>query len=147
MALLEKIDQDMKQAMLAKDADTLSVLRFLKSAVKYAAIEKNSPLTDPEILQVIQKQIKQRRESIQQFSENGRKDMAAKEEKELSILERYLPKQLSDAELQKVVEREAAALGASTKKDFGRLMKHLSDQLAGSVDNKRLSAELGKILK
>ena len=147
MALLEKIDQDMKQAMLAKDADTLSVLRFLKSAVKYAAIEKNSPLTDPEILQVIQKQIKQRRESIQQFSENGRKDMAAKEEKELSILEHYLPKQLSDAELQKVVEREAAALGASTKKDFGRLMKHLSDQLAGSVDNKRLSAELGKILK
>ena len=147
MPLLEKIDQDMKDAMRAKDADTLSVLRFLKSAVKYAAIEKTGELTDADVTAVIQKQTKQRRESIQQFSENGRKEMAAKEEKELSILERYLPKQLSDEELKKIVEKEAAALGASTKKDFGRLMKHLSDQLAGSVDNKRLSAELGKILK
>ena len=65
----------------------------------------------------------------------GRKEMASKEEKELSILERYLPKQLSDGELQKIVEKEAAVLGATTKKDFGRLMKHLSEQLAGSVDN------------
>ena len=147
MPLLEKIDQDMKDAMRAKDADTLSVLRFLKSAVNYAAIEKTGELTDADVTAGIQKQTKQRRESIQQFSENGRKDMAAKEEKELGILERYLPKQLSDEELKKIVEKEAAALGASTKKDFGRLMKHLSDQLAGSVDNKRLSAELGKILK
>ena len=147
MALQEKIDQDMKDAMKTKDADTLSVLRFLKSAVKYAAIEKTGELTDADVTAVIQKQIKQRRESIQQFSENGRKEMAAKEEKELSILERYLPKQLSDEELQKTVEKEAAVLGATTKKDFGRLMKHLSEKLAGSVDNKRMSAELGKILK
>ena len=147
MALLEKLDQDVKQAMLAKDADALSVLRFLKSAIKYAAIEKTASLTDAEVVQVIQKQTKQRHESIQQFTQGGRKDLAAKEEKELVILERYLPKQLSDEDLKKIVEKEARALGASTKKDFGRLMKHLSEQLAGSVDNRRLSAELGKILK
>ena len=147
MALLEKLDQDIKQAMISKDAQTLSVLRFLKSAVKYAAIEKTSALTDAEVIQVIQKQTKQRRESIQQFTEGNRKDLAAKEEKELAVLERYLPKQLSDEDLKKIVEKEAQALGASTKKDFGRLMKHLNEKLAGSVDNRRLSAELGKILK
>ncbi len=148
MPLLEKIDQDMKQAMLAKDADRLSVIRFLKSALKYAAIEKKmDALSDADAMLVIQKQIKQRRESIEQFRANGRADMAAKEEKEASILEGYLPKQLSDAELQKIVEAESAALGAATKKDFGRLMKHLTEKLAGSADNKRLSAELGKILK
>ncbi len=147
MMLTEKIDQDIKQAMVAKDTETLSVLRFLKSAIKYAAIDKTSSLTDMEVLQVIQKQIKQRRESIQQFGEGGRKDLAAKEEKEAGILEHYLPKQLSDEELTKIVAKEAQALGASTKKDFGKLMKHLGDQLSGSVDNRRLSAELGKILK
>ena len=144
---MERLDQEMKQAMIAKDAVKLSTIRFLKSAVKYLAIEKNAALTDSDIVQIVQKQIKQRRESIQQFSENGRAEMAAQEEKELSILERYLPKQLSDAELQAIFSKEAGALGASTKKDFGRLMKHLSEQLAGSVDNKRLSTELGKILK
>ncbi len=147
MALAEKLDQDMKQAMLDRNAERLSTLRLLKSAIKYEAIKKTSSLTDAEVTGLIQKQIKQHRESIQQFTDGGRKDLVAKEEKEAAILESYLPKQLADEELKKIVEKEAQALGASTKKDFGRLMKHLSDQLAGSVDNRRLSAELGKILK
>ncbi len=149
MPLAEQLDQDMKRAMLSKDADTLSVLRFLKSAIKYSAIEKTGTgsLNDAEIIQVIQKQIKQRRESIQQFTEGGRKDLADKEEKELSILERYLPQQLSNEELQKIVEKEAQVLGASTKKDFGRLMKHLTAQLTGRADNKRLSEILNGFLK
>jgi uncharacterized protein YqeY len=145
--ITEKLDQDVKKAMLAKDAETLATLRFLKSAIKYAAIEKTTALIDTEIIQVIQKQIKQRRESIQQFTEGGRKDLVDKEGKEIAILERYLPKQLSDEELKEIVEKEARALGVSTKKDFGRLMKHLSDLLSGSADNRRLSAELGRILK
>ena len=138
MTLLEKINQDMKQAMIARDEARLSTLRMLKSAVQYVAIEKSGALGDAQIVQVIQKQIKQRRESIQQFAEGGRKDMAAKEENEARILESYLPKQISQDELKKIVEQEVKAQGAVTKKDFGRLMKHLSEKLAGGADNKRL---------
>ena len=147
MPLMDKIDRDMKQAMLARDADRLGVLRFLKSAVKYVAIDKSGAMNDAEVTQVIQKQIKQRRESIQQFAAAGRKDLAAKEEKELAILESYLPKQMSDAELKKIIEEEAGAQGAAAKKDFGRMMKHLNEKLAGAADNKRISEILGGILK
>ena len=144
---MDKIDQDTKQAMLAKDADRLGVLRFLKSAVKYAAIEKSGTMNDAEVMQVIQKQIKQRRESIQQFAAGGRKDLAAKEEKELAILENYLPRQMPDSALKEIVEEEARAQGATAKKDFGRMMKHLNEKLAGAADNKRISEILGGILK
>ena len=147
MSLLEKLDQDMKQAMLAKDEGRLSTIRLLKSAVKYAAIEKSAAMSDAEIVQVIQKQIKQRRESIQQFTDGGRREMAAKEENEARILEGYLPKQIGAEELKRIVESEVKAQGASTKKDFGKMMKHLSEKLAGSADNKRLSEILGGLLK
>lgn len=147
MTIQEKIDQDVKQAMLAKDQAKLDVLRFLKSAVKYAAIEKpGSALSDADVLQVIQKQVKQRRESIQQFSQGGRADLAAKEEKEIVILEGYLPKQMSDAELQAFVQAQIKEAGASSKKDFGRVMKACTEKLAGRADNKRISEALGKLL-
>ena len=147
MTLLETIDRDMKEAMRAKNADKLSVLRFLKSAVKYVAIDKPGAMGDAEVTQVIQKQIKQRRESIQQFLTGGRKDLATKEESELKILEAYLPQQISGAELQKIIEDEARAQGAVAKKDFGRMMKHLNEKLAGAADNKKISELLGQILK
>ena len=135
--------------MREKNEIKFSTLRMLKSAVKYAALEKSAGtvLSDAGSMQVIQKQIKQRRESIQQFSAAGRKDLSIKEEAELTILESYLPKQLSDAELKTVVEQEVASQGASTKKDFGRMMKHLNEKLAGGADNKRLSELLGQLLK
>ena len=148
MSLLEKIDQDVTKAMRAKDETRLSTLRFLKSAVKYLAIDKTgTALSDADVLQVIQKQIKQRRESIQQFATAGRQDLASKEKAELKILEDYLPKQLSDAELEAVVAAEVKAQGASGKKDFGRMMKHLNEKLAGGADNKRLSDALGQLLR
>ena len=147
MTLPEKIDQDLKQAMLAKDQARLSTLRMLKSALQYAGIEKNAALGDAEALQVIQKQIKQRKESIQQFAGGGRKELAAKEEAEVRVLESYLPRQISDEELGRIVREEARAQGASCKKDFGRMMKHLNEKLAGSADNKRLSEILGGLLK
>ena len=134
--------------MTAKDADKVSVLRFLKSAVKYAAIEKKvTSLGDSEILQVIQKQIKQRRESVDQFSKAGRTELAEQESKELKILETYLPAQMPDAELDQFVKTEAAAAGASTKKDFGRMMKLLNEKLKGRADASRLSQSLGKVLQ
>ena len=95
MSLEQKIDQDLRQAMSAKDTAKVSTLRFLKSALKYSAIEKRTQtLTDAEVQQIIQKQIKQRRESIDQFSKAGRQALAAQETKEAGILESYLPKAL-----------------------------------------------------
>lgn len=133
--------------MSARDADKLSVLRFLKSALKYGAIEKKvDELTDAEVQQVIQKQIKQRRESIDQFAKGGRPELAAQETKEAAILEMYLPKQLSDSELKALVVDEVKAAGAVSKKDFGRMMKLLNEKLKGQADAKRVSEALGKLL-
>ena len=147
MSLMQQIDQDLKQAMIAKDEAKLSTLRMLKSAFKYLAIEKRvEVLTDADARQVIQKQIKQRRESIEQFSAGGRKELADKELKEVVVLETYLPKQLSDADLSKIVAEETQKAGATTKKDFGRAMKALTEKLAGQADSKRISEFLGKIL-
>ena len=148
MSLLQRLDQDLKEAMVSKNAQRTSVIRFLKSALKYAAIDKKvETLSDADAQQVIQKQIKQRRESIQQFTQGGRPELAEKEQAEMRILESYLPAQLSDAELQKLVEAEIKAAGAVSKKDFGRMMKSLGEKLQGRADSKRLSEALGKILQ
>lgn len=147
MSLQKKIDRDLKEAMSAKDTGRLSALRMLKSAVTYSAIEKKqSELSDGETLQVIQKQIKQRRESIDQFEKAGRRELAEKEKAELGILEGYLPKQLSDAELEPLIAAEVREAGASSKKDFGRVMKVLTEKLKGRADAKRVSEILGKLL-
>ncbi len=147
MSLQEKIDQDLKQAMISRDETKLSTLRFLKSALKYSAIDKKAEtLTDADIQQIIQKQIKQRKESIDQFVKGGRKELADKEIRESEILESYLPKQLSDVELNDLIGKEVAAAGATSKKDFGKMMKLLTEKLSGSADAKRVSEALGKIL-
>ena len=147
MSLQLKIDQDLRQAMISHDEAKVSTLRFLKSALKYGAIEKKvESLEDGDIQLIIQKQIKQRRESIDQFAKAGRKDLADKEVREAQILEGYLPKQLSDGELEEFIRRETAAAGATSKRDFGRMMKLLSEKLSGSADARRVSEFLGKIL-
>ena len=147
MSLQDQIDDDLKQAMRSRDEARVSTLRFLKSALKYGAIEKKAEsLSDADIRQVIQKQIKQRRESIEQFTKANRQDLAEKEIAEAAILEGYLPKQLSDSELEEFIRREAQTAGAVSKKDFGRTMKLLSEKLSGRADAKRVSEFLGKIL-
>ena len=148
MLLLEKIDADLKQGMMVKDEVKVSTLRFLKSAVKYLAIEKRlDTLADADVRQIIQKQIKQHRESIEQFTKGGRKELAEKEAAEVKILESYLPAQMSDKELQDFVAAEASAAGAASKKDFGPMMKVLNEKLSGRADSKRISVVLGGILK
>ena len=147
MSLQQKIDEDLKRAMISRDEAKVSTLRFLKSAIKYSAIEKKSEsLGDADIQQIIQKQIKQRKESIDQFAKAGRQNLADKEIQEARILEGYLPKQLPDGELEDLIRREAAAAGATSKKDFGKMMKLLSEKLSGRADSKRVSEFLGKIL-
>jgi len=147
MTLQERIDPDLKDAMRAKEAGKLSVLRGLKSALKYAAIEKaDAGLDDAAAVQVIRKQVKQRQDSIESFEKGGRPELAAKEKEELEILNAYLPKGLSAEELSALVRETIAELGATSKAQMGAVMKALQAKVAGRADGKTLSAEVQKQL-
>ena len=150
MTLVERVDADLKQAMRAKDATKLGVLRMLKAALKNVAIEKagaEATLNDAEAIQVIRKQTKQRQDSIESFEKGGRAELAAKEKEELSILNSYLPQQMSAAELSQAVRETIAELGATSKAQMGGVMKALQAKVAGRADGKALSAEVQKQLQ
>jgi uncharacterized protein YqeY len=149
MTFQERLDSDLKEAMRAKDATTLGVLRMLKSALKYTAIEKSgaqAELSDAEAAQVIRKQAKQRQDSIESFEKGGRAELAAKEKKELSILNAYLPQAMSGDELSKVVRETIAEMGATSKAQMGAVMKALQAKVAGRADGKTLSQEVARQL-
>jgi len=149
MTLPERIDSDLKDAMRAKDAVRLGVLRMLKSALKYSAIEKGgaeSQLDDADAVQVIRKQVKQRRDSIEQFEKGGRPELAAKETTELAILTAYLPQGLAADELTKIVQETIAEVGATSKAQMGAVMKALQGKVAGRADGKTLSLEVQRQL-
>jgi uncharacterized protein len=150
MNLAERIDVDLKDAMRAKDAMRVSVLRMAKAALKNAAIEKSgadAQLTDAEGAQVIRKQVKQRQDSIESFEKGGRAELVAKEKEELSILQSYLPQQMSADELTKVVRETIAEIGATSRAQMGAVMKALQAKVAGRADGKTLSAEVQKQLQ
>ncbi len=149
MPLSIQIVEDMKTAMKAKDSVTLNVIRALKSALKYAALEKagaEGELDDAEALQVIRREIKKRQDSLASYSQAGREDLAATERDEIAVLEKYLPAALPAAELTALVEAVIAELGATGKKDMGAVMKALQERAAGRADNRVLSAEVAKRL-
>jgi uncharacterized protein len=147
MTLPEQIDADLKDAMRAKDAGKLAVLRGLKSALKYAAIEKSDAgLDDAAAVQVIRKQVKQRQDSIESFEKGGRPELAAKEKEEIEILNAYLPKGLSAEELQALVREAIAETGATSKAQMGAVMKALQAKAAGRADGRALSAEVQRQL-
>jgi uncharacterized protein YqeY len=149
MTLQERVDSDLKDAMRAKDATRLGVLRMLKSALKYSAIEKGgaeAQLDDAEAFQVIRKQVKQRQDSIEQFEKGGRPELAAKENEELAILNAYLPQGLSADELANVVRETISEVGATSKAQMGAVMKALQGKVAGRADGKTLSQEVQKQL-
>jgi uncharacterized protein YqeY len=143
MTLHERIDSDLKDAMRAKEAGKLGVLRMLKSALKYAAIEKpDGVLDDSAATQVIRKQVKQRQDSIESFEKGGRPELAAKEKEEMEVLNAYLPKGLSAEELSGLVREAIAEVGATSKAQMGAVMKALQAKVAGRADGKALSAEV-----
>jgi uncharacterized protein YqeY len=149
MTLQQRVDSDLKEAMRAKDATKLGVLRMLKSALKYAAIAKSgaeSELSDAEAIQVIRKQAKQRQDSIESFEKGGRTELADKEKEELALLNTYLPQAMSSEELEKVVRETIAELCATSKAQMGAVMKALRAKAGGRVDGKTLSAEVGRQL-
>jgi uncharacterized protein YqeY len=149
MTLQQRLDSDLKEAMRAKDATKLGVLRMLKSALKYAAIAKSgaeAELNEAEAIQVIRKQAKQRQDSIESFEKGGRAELADKEKEELAILNSYLPQGMSPDELAKVVRETIAELGATSKAQMGAVMKALQTKVGGRADGKTLSAEVQKQL-
>jgi uncharacterized protein len=149
VTLSERVDSDLKTAMREKNATKLGVLRMLKAALTNAAIEKGGAqdkLTDADATQVIRKQVKQRQDSIESFEKGGRAELAAKEKEELSILQSYLPQQMSADEISKVVRETIAEVGATSKAQMGAVMKAVQAKAAGRADGKTLSAEVQKQL-
>src|SRR6476660_4705722 len=143
MTLQERIDSDLKEAMRAKEATRLGVLRMLKSALKYAAIEKSgadADLNEAETIQVIRKQVKQRQDSIESFEKGGRAELAEKEKAEIAVLNQYLATAMRAAELQKIVADTIREVGASSRAQMGAVMKALQPKIAGRADGKTLSA-------
>ena len=140
MALIERIQKDLTEAMKSKDELRLSVLRMVKSALKYKEIEKVRPLEDAESLQVLQTLVKQRRESVEQFTHGGRQDLADKETQEIAILGTYLPAAPSDSDMNSAIEAAIAETGANSPKAMGAVIKAAKVHLEGkAVDGKVLS--------
>ena len=139
MALREKLSEDMKTAMKARDELRLSTIRMIRSAVKNKDIELKRELNEQEIVEVIATLGKQRRESIRLFTEAGRQDLVEKEEKELAVLLEFLPQQLSREEVAELVEKIVAESGAQGAKDMGKVMKALMPHIAGRADGKMVS--------
>lgn len=140
--LSEKITEDMKAAMRAKDTTALNTIRMLKSSIKNAAIEKggaDAELSDAEVSNVIRKEVKKRQDSIEQYESAGRPELAEKEKEEIEILNRYLPEPLSEAEIEKIVDEAIAETGATSRKEMGQVMKIVQEKTAGRADGKTLS--------
>jgi uncharacterized protein YqeY len=147
MALQERIQQELKAAMLARDANTLGTLRLLKSAIGYAQIEKKTDaLPDAEVVALIQKEIKKRRDSIEQFQAGGRPELAAKEGTEILVLEKFLPQPLSADELEQMIRAVIQETGATSKKEMGAVIKAVQAKAAGRADGKTISGLVGKLL-
>lgn len=140
MGLKEKILEDIKNAMKNKEADRLSAIRFLQSAVKYREIEvRPNAITENDILGVIKKLVKQRKDSIAEYEKAGRADLADKEKFELKVMEEYLPAQMSAEEVAKIVEDVIKSTGATSQKQMGAVMKEVIAKTGGQADNKLIS--------
>jgi uncharacterized protein len=147
MSLKAQITEDMKTAMRGGDKDRLAVIRMLLAAIKQREVDERIQLDDAQTLSVLEKMVKQRRESIAQFQSGGRDDLVAKETAELGVLTAYLPAALSDAELDALINEAIAATGAATIKDMGKVMGLVKSKAAGRADmgavGARIKARLG----
>ena len=148
MTLKEDLKKSMVQAAKAKDQILLDTIRSIQSEIRYKEIDKHGELTDTEIYAVIGKLCKQRRESIEQFQKAGREDLVAKESKELSVLEGYLPQQMSPEEVAVVVKKIGDARGGNLKaSDMGRVMKEVMKELSGKADGRVISDAVKSFLQ
>lgn len=139
VSLVEQLDQDMKLAMRNKDKFTLSVIRMVRSSIKYIEIEQGSALTDEQVIDVLTRELKQRRDSLQEFEKANRSDLSQNVRDEIVVLQKYLPKQLSEDELSEIVKETIAEIGAAKKSDMGKVMSALMPKVKGKADGKMVS--------
>ena len=139
MSLKARIQDDVKKAMRAHQREQLAALRLLTAAIKQKEIDERIELNDEQVLVVLDKMVKQRRESLEQFQQAGRDDLAAKEQFELDLLQTYLPEPLSEDQLAELIRNTIAELGASSIRDMGPVMNALRGQVQGRADMKAVS--------
>ena len=144
--LTEKIRTELTAAMKARDAERLSTLRMLQSSFKYQQIESGHELSDEEALAVIRKAVKQRLDSIEQFTKGNRPELADKERREMELLKTWLPPELTDEEIEAGVREIVASTGAQSKKDMGKVMKEASARYKGRVDGRKLQEIVSRLL-
>lgn len=147
MSLQEKLVAELKSSMLAKNADRTAALRMLKSALGYAQIEKKTEiLSDAEVVTLLQKEAKKRRDAMEEYGKAGREDLVSKEKGELAVVEEFLPKALSESEIEALVKAAIQEVGATSKKEMGVVMKAAQAKAAGRADGKILSQWVGRLL-
>jgi len=144
--LIEKLKSDLEAAMKAQDRVKVSCLRMALSALKYRQVALNQELDDQEAVKVLRSQIKQINESIEQYAQGGRMDLVENEKKNLEILKTYLPKELDEEAIRAIVKEIITETGATSKKDFGKVMKLAVAKVAGQADGKLVSAIVGSML-
>lgn len=137
--LFNKLQEEMKAAMKSGDKDKLSTIRMLISEIKKVQIDSKKELSDEEIISILQKYIKQRKEAYTQYEQAGRKDLAEKELKEIEIVQQFLPPPLSEEELIKIVEETIREVGASSIKDMGKVVKAVIDKVKGRAEGSLIS--------
>jgi uncharacterized protein YqeY len=146
MTLQETIQQDIITAMKAKDADTLSTLRNLSSAIKNEMIDHKGDFTDSDVEKIVARQIKQLKDAITDFSAGGRTDLVEQNEREIGIIKRYLPAQMADDELSRIVTETIAETGMNTKADMGKLMGAVMAKVQGKADGNRVKEAVAEKL-
>lgn len=144
--LTEKIRTELTAAMKARDAERLSTLRMLQSSFKYQQIESGHELSDEEALIVIRKAVKQRLDSIEQYTKGNRPELAEKERREMELLKTWLPPELTDEEIESGIREIIASTGAQSKKDMGKVMKEAAARYKGRVDGRKIQEIVGKLL-
>lgn len=146
MSLKERLEEDQKAALRSGEQLRLSVLRLLRSAIHYAELERGGPLEDDDVLTVISRQVKQRRESIEEFRKGQRSDLVEKEEAELAVLQGYLPAQASGEELESIAQQVISEVGARGRQDMGKVMPQVMARLRGRADGRLVSQVVQDLL-
>jgi uncharacterized protein YqeY len=146
MSLNERLNEDMKLAMKSQAKFKLSVIRMVRAAIKNLEIEQRRPLDDQEVLDVLSREIKQRRDSLQEFEKAGRDDLAEAVKAEIAILIEYLPQQLTEEEVKSIVQQTIQEVGASSKADMGKVMSALMPKVKGRADGKVVNQAVQQLL-
>ncbi|NIM46815.1 MAG: GatB/YqeY domain-containing protein [Candidatus Aenigmarchaeota archaeon] len=139
MTLKEKLDLDLREALINHNKMTCSVLRLIKGAIKNTEIEKKKELNDDEIISVLEKQAKQRKDSIEAYQKGNRQDLVEQETKELEIIKKYLPEKIGEDEIRKVVKKAISSVGAESLADMGKVMGQVMSELKGKAEGQTVN--------